>query len=104
MATIAATSVLAWATAATAAVGVYSAVQQKKARKDQKNANAQAEQRARQAQAEQETLALKEKKASSRKLRDEQARLIHGTSGRSGLLFGSELGITDDKQKKQTLG
>lgn len=53
------------------------------------------------AQAEQEELALQEKKKSSKELAEAQSRLVRGTSGRTGLLTGTELG-TDTL--KTTLG
>ncbi len=54
------------------------------------------------AQDEQEALAEEEKKRSSEELAESQRRLIKGTSGRTGLLFGAETGV--DTNLKTTLG
>ena len=97
---MAAISTIALVTAATAAVAGAGIAYQ--AGEEQKKANEKAEDRAEAAQAEQEALALQEKKAADLNLKESQQRLMKGTSGRSGLLFGSEPGVDDTKQT--TLG
>ena len=64
-----------------------------------------AEEEARKAQAEQAALAAKEEKKASERLQDQQKRLLRGKAGRTGLLFGSELGVQGTEQgTAQTLG
>lgn len=97
---MAAISTIALVVGAAAAVGgAYTAYA---AGEDQKDANAKAEAAARKAQDEQAALAAEEEKAAALKLKDQQARLVRGKQGRGGLLFGSELGVQDDKAS--TLG
>lgn len=90
----------------TAGAAAYSAVEAKKARKDQASANAKAEKRAQEAQDAQAELAAEEEATAAEKLKDQQARLVRGRQGRGGLLFGSELGVQDgtDDAKASTLG
>ena len=68
-------------------------IEQRKARKAQQKALDNSERMARESQAEQESLALQEKKTASSKLRDQQQRLLRASTGRGGLLFGSETGV-----------
>ena len=80
-----------------AIAGVASAGVSYQAGEDQKKANDEARRNAEAAQAEQAALAAEEEKAAALKLKDQQARLVRGKQGRGGLLFGSELGVQDDK-------
>ena len=86
----------------TAAAGVAGAVTAYQAGEDQEDAIKKQEAAARAAQAEQEALALTEKKEADKKVAEAQQRLLKGSTGGGGLLYGSELGVTDDKS--QTLG
>lgn len=92
------------ALATVAAASAYSAYSAHEGRKDQEAATNRAEAQAKAAQDEQAALAAKEEKASASSLKDQQARLLKGSRGRSGLLFGSELGTEDTTNTKQTLG
>lgn len=83
--------------AATVASGVTSY----RAGEEAKKQASRAEKKAATAQAEQEKMAIADKKASDLALKEQQQKMVKGTSGRTGLLFGSELGTED---KKQTLG
>lgn len=89
-----------------AAAAAYGARETHVARKEQKAATEKAEKEARGIQAEEEALALKEEKTASEKLRRQQQRLLKGKSGRTGLLFGTELGATESNGEPtaQTLG
>ena len=95
------TIALATAVGVGAAGTIHSAVEARKSRKDQAEAQAKAEGRAKEVQAQQEALAKKEKQASDIKLKEQQQRLLKSTT-KGGLLFGGELGTEDTK--KQTLG
>ena len=99
---MAAISTVALVIGAAAAVG--GVVISEEARKDAKAATARSEASAREAQAEQEAVALSEKKAADTKLEEQRARILKGQQGRGGLLFGSELGVTDEATTKTTLG
>jgi hypothetical protein len=79
----------------------YTAYESHQAGKEQKKQAERAEFSAREAQAKQEKIAIADKKASDLALKEQQQKMMKGTSGRTGLLFGSELGTED---KKTTLG
>lgn len=97
------TIVLASAAAIGAGAAVTGAVEAKKGRKAQAAANAKSEAAALAATKEQEALALTEKKKADTKLEQQRARILKGQTGRGGLLFGEETGVTDTT-RKQTLG
>jgi ribosomal protein L9 len=86
-----------------AGVAVKGAIDAKKARKEQAAANEKSEAAALAATKEQEALALAEKKKADTKLEQQRARILKGQTGRGGLLFGEETGVTDTT-RKQTLG
>lgn len=90
---------LAIAGAVAATAGAVSAYQ---AGEDQEDALKAQRRAAEKAQADQKALADKEKKAADLKAKDAQQRLLKGATGGGGLLYGSELGVTDDKT--DTLG
>ena len=102
---MAALSTIALVTAATVAAGatVSSAIEAKKAGKEQKAATKKAEATALAETKKQEALALSEKKKADTKLEEQRARILKGQTGKGGLLFGSELGV-EDEAKKLTLG
>ena len=95
--------VLAAAAVVTAVAATYSAYQAEEGRKDTKAANKRTEARAVEAQQEQEALAEVEQQEADVKLEEQRARILKGQKGRGGLLFGSELGVTDETTKT-TLG
>lgn len=86
-----------------AAAQTYTAVETKKAGKEQKEATKKAEATALAETKKQEALALSEKKKADTKLEEQRARILKGQTNKGGLLFGSELGV-DDETKKTTLG
>jgi len=85
-----------------AGASVFAAYESEKARVEQVKASKKGRRSARSAQAEQTELAQKEEIAANKKLKEQQARLLKGTQGRSGLLFGTEKGT--EQPLKQTLG
>lgn len=99
---MAALTTVALVVGATAAVGGVAV--SAKAASEQKKATARSEEEARKVQAEQEALALSEKKAADTKLEEQRTRILKGQQGRGGLLFGSELGVTDEDTTKTALG
>lgn len=86
----------------TAGAATYNASESRNARKDQQAANAKAEKRAVEAQEELAALAVAEKETADMKIEEQRARMLKGKRGRSGLLFGNELGVQPAKTK--TLG
>ena len=88
----------------------YSAVQQRDALKDQKKAQEKAAADQRRVQEEAAAQAAKEKAEAEAALKAQQDSLKAAQDarrgGRGGLLFGSELGVTDESQTatKSTLG
>ena len=96
-------TVLAVASLIGAATGAAGAVQARKGRKAQAAANEKSEAAALAATKEQEALALTEKKKADTKLEQQRARILKGQTGRGGLLFSEETGVTDTT-RKQTLG
>lgn len=95
-------AVMAVAAVVSAAAATYGAVQSSKQAKEMKSNNAKTEEAARKAQAGTAAIAQKEKEASDKALQEGQQRILKTTSGRTGLLFGSELGTQDTA--KTTLG
>ena len=81
----------------------YSANEQRKALKEQGQIQKEAAEQQRKLQEEQAALARKEKADAEAELKAQQ---LTKRGGRGGLLFGSELGVTDESEQatKKTLG
>ena len=89
----------------------YGAIEQKKGLKEQAASQREAAEKQRKLQEEQAAQAAKEKAEAEAKLQAEQAQAAKALDakrgGRGGLLFGSELGVTDESGQtttKSTLG